>query len=165
MKKVIVFLSIAVVLGIVSITPLAANWQMLSLGAAAGDGHAFQGVIDAWRGLVDGLQQGQLISSARAYDWRTHGIGVDAFLQTVAMVAVVLAWISAMGVRGATGASGTTTPVQWREAAVGIAQIEHALTNVLLDPQAQSVAEPLNDIAQQLRSVSDALASAPNVRD
>lgn len=165
MKKVIVFLSIAVVFGIVSITPLAANWQMLSLGAAAGDGHAFQGVIDAWRGLVDGLQQGQLISSARAYDWRTHGIGVDAFLQTVAMVAVVLAWISAMGVRGATVASGTTTPVQWREAAVGVAQIEHALTNVLLDPQAQSVAEPLNDIAQQLRSVSDALASAPNARD
>jgi len=165
MKKVIVFLTIAVVCGVISMTPLAANWQMLSLGATAGDGHALEGVINAWRGLVDGLQHGQLISSARAYDWRTNGIGIDAFLQTVAMVAVVLAWISAMGARGATVASSATTPAQWREAAVGIAQVEHALTNALLDPQAQSVAEPLNDIAQQLRSVADTLASASHGRN
>lgn len=157
MKKVMVFLTLAVVLGAASITPLAANWQMFSLGTDVSDGHALQWFIDAWRAVVDLLRDGQLISVARADDWRANGIGIDQFFQTFCVIFVVLGWIAALGGRTESGANPASSEV--REAAVGIAQIQHAVTNVLLDPQAQGVAEPLADIARQLHAVSDVLSS------
>lgn len=157
MNKVTVFLTLAVVLGAASITPLAADWQLLSLGTNVPEDHALQWLIDAWRSLVDVLQEGQLISSSQAYDWRTNGIGVDQFLQTSSVIFVMLGWIASLGGRTESGAGPASSEI--REVAVGIAQVQHAMTNVLLDPQAQAVAEPLADIARQLHSVSDALSS------
>lgn len=157
MKKVKILLSLAVVLGVLSITPLATEWQILSSGASAADGHALQWAIDAWRDVVDWLRDGQLISSARAYDWRTNGIAVDELLQALALAAVVLGWIASLGSRSEPPAAHAGPEI--REAAVGISQIQHAMTNVLLNPQAQGVAEPLTDIARQLHSVGDVLSS------
>lgn len=158
MKKVVVFLSVAVVLGTVSITPWAARWSLMSLGPAADPDHMLTGVIQAWQTVVDVLQQGQVISASRAFEWHTHGIRVDDACRSVALVAVVLAWIAALGVYGQT-AKGRTPPAEVREAAMGVSQAQHALTNVLLDPQAQPLAEPLSDVARQLARASDSLSS------
>lgn len=157
MKKVMVFLTLAVVLGLASITPLATNWQMFSLGPNAPEGHALQWLIDGWRAAVDLLREGQLISAVRADDWRANGIGIDQFFQTLCVIFVLLGWIASLGGRTESGATAASSAV--REVAVGIGQIQHAVTNVLLDPQAQAVAEPLADIARQLHTVSDALSS------
>ncbi|MBU3724604.1 MAG: hypothetical protein FGM18_03710 [Burkholderiaceae bacterium] len=157
MSKVKVFLSLAVVLGLASVTPLAAGWQVMSLGLTAPEGHPLQGGIDVWRAAVRFLHDGGLISSSRADDWRLHGIGVDHLLQTLAVIAVVLAWIASLVVPGQSEV--VTRSPEVREVAVGVAQLEHAMANVLLDPQARPIAEPLTDIARQLHKVSDALSS------
>lgn len=157
MKNVKLFLSLAVVLGVISITPLAASWQFLTLGPNPPDGHALQWVIDLWRALVGLLQEGQLISSSRALDWSASGIGIDDFFQTMSVIFVVLGWIAAMGAQ--TESSAVRSSSEVREAAVAIGQVQHAMTNVLLDPRAQAVAEPLTDIARQLHAVGDALSS------
>ena len=157
MKNVKIFLSLAVLLGMMSITPLAAGWQFLTLGPNPPDGHVLQWVIDAWRGLVALLQEGRLISSSRAVDWSTNGIGFNDFFQTMSVVFVVLGWIAAMGAR--TESSADRSSSEAREVAVAIGQVQHAMTNVLLDPRAQAVAEPLTDIARQLHAVGDALSS------
>ncbi len=159
MKKVMVFLTLAVLLGVVSVTPFAANWQLFSLGPYASEMPALQGMIDAWRSLVDGLQAGGLISSSRAADWKMQGISVEHFCQTISVVFVVLGWIAALGVQ--TESNESLTSLEIREIAVGVAQIQHAMTNVLLDPKAQPMVETLTDIARQLHSVGDVLSSMP----
>ena len=162
MKKIIVLLSLAVVAGVVSVTPLAAHWNMFSLGNPAPEGHALIWVIDVWRAVVDTLAQGQVLSAERASDWRAQGVGVDQFLFGVSVVSVVLAWIAALGGSATMRAQAThaPTPTQWREVAVGVSQAQHGLTNVLLDPQAQPVAEPLADIARQLEQIGEAISTA-----
>lgn len=157
MKNVKVFLSLAVVFWVISITPLAASWQFLTLGPNPPDGHALQWVIDVWRALVGLLQEGQLISSSRAADWSTSGIAVNDFFLTLSVIFVVLGWIAAMGARTESSAARSSSEI--REVAVAIGQVQHAMTNVLLDPRAHAVAEPLTDIARQLHAVGEALSA------
>ncbi len=161
MKKIIFFLSLAVIAGAASMTPLAAHWNVFSLGSQASDGHALGWLIEAWRAVVDGLASGQVLSAATASEWRAHGVGVDQALAAVAVVSVVLGWIAALGGRGSSKSTASSVNTSdWREVAVGLSQAQHGLTNVLLDPRSQPVAEPLADIARQLDQISETLSSA-----
>ncbi|MEN9759289.1 MAG: hypothetical protein RL676_438 [Pseudomonadota bacterium] len=160
MKKIIFFLSLAVIAGAASMTPLAAHWNVFSLGTQASDGHALGWVIEAWRAVVDGLANGQVLSAATASEWRSHGVGIDQALAAVAVVCVVLGWIAALGGRASSKSTAPVNTPDWREVAVGLSQAQHGLTNVLLDPRSQPVAEPLADIARQLDQISETLSSA-----
>jgi uncharacterized protein YukE len=49
-----------------------------------------------------------------------------------------------------------------REVTDGLSQAQFSVTNLLLDPAAQPVAEPLRDISDQLQQVSTAIHSTQN---
>jgi len=135
----------------------------------------FAAIIRGWQTLVTVAADANWISGSEADRLIKQGISLASLCGWCGIVCVCLALyalmrrpadpmgeeISADGV--AVNYGGARQPAQdLREVTDGLSQAQFSVTNLLLDPAAQPVAEPLRDISHQLQQVSTAIHSTQN---
>lgn len=169
MKQVRVFLWIAAALAALSLTPFGDAWQVMVLPPApvavpgsdtvvfvAPHEAVFQWIIEAWQSVLKSMANTGLLSERQAARIIAHGFLMQSVLQVLAAISAAIALVFSM--RGANTASQPLAPAR-EQIASSLQQVQLGVTNLLLNPDAQPVAEPLADIAMRLRSAQDIVAA------
>jgi hypothetical protein len=126
-------------------------------------------IAQGWVGLLETVSEMGLITAATASALIRDGVASEDLLRSLALLVLVVSWIfsmrtskAALNSTGETTSDVTSAPVApSREEVQGIvsivsdriAQQELLVQNMLLDPQAQPVAESLTRLSQSLRAL------------
>lgn len=171
MRQVRFFLLLAAALAAISFSPIGDAWQVMVLppqamqeassGADATVYMApheqfFRWVIDAWHSGLRNMANANLISEREAARIMAHGFSMAALLQVLSGISACLALVSSMLGLSVFSAS---HPGGLRQISSELSEAQLAVTNLLLNSDAQPVAEPLADIGRRIQSVNDALQS------
>ncbi len=152
--------------------PLAPEWQGIPNAVASLMPHEIfvSWVADGWAGVMGGLADAGVITDAAASALIRDGIASEILLRGFAFIVLVIGWIISMRMPRASSQTTTetvvdTAPTQAAAEPVGVvqeivsalatrvAQQELLVQNMLLDPQAQPVAESLAELSQSLRAL------------
>lgn len=170
---------LALLLMLASFSALDDMWQVLVLpappaGVGPGEGAGvLYALLNIWHGLIRQLADIGLISDVTGYQIITRGFSSGDFLRAMSAFSGLIALILAMF-------PGNTTPTSARQGSTvadaremgdatpasalarvteSLAQTQNQVADLLLDPQAQPVVEPLADIGRELASVHQSLES------
>ena len=187
MKSIRLLLWAALGFALISLTGLGDQWRVMAVAAPdwtrvpdaapflAPHEQFFAAIVRGWQYLVTVAADANWISGSEADRLIKQGISLASLCGWCGIVCVCLTLyalmrrpadprgeeISADGVAANYG--GARQPaLDLREVTDGLSQAQFSVTNLLLDPAAQPVAEPLRDISDQLQQVSTAIHSTQN---
>lgn len=156
-------------------------------GVAAGNAGLLHDLLSVWHALIHGMADAGLISDANGHRLITQGFSSGTLLRTLAALSCLLALILSMRslkpVALTGNASVTAEPflgsVQDGEISMRVNTVSNAITaselkevqeslvriqgkfaDLLLDPQAQPLAESLSEVGRELESAHQALETA-----
>ncbi len=175
-------IALAAIFLAVSFTPLGAGWSVFVRLAPEWQGvpnaaaylmphELLVGwVADGWAGLIAGLSDAGAVTVAASSALIRDGIASEILLRSLAFLVLVIGWILSMrrprvssmpiaetavelAPTRAAQESGGALQAVISTVAARVAQQELLVQNMLLDPQAQPVAESLAELSQSLRAL------------
>ncbi len=175
-------IALAAIFLVVSFTPLGAGWSVFVSLAPEWQGapnavaylmpHEIfaSWVADGWAALIGGLADAGVVTNAVSSGLIRDGIASEILLRGLAFLVLLIGWIISMRMPRASSQATAETVVdvaptqpaaEPAEAAqeivstvaARVAQQELLVQNMLLDPQAQPVAESLVELSQSLRAL------------
>lgn len=173
MKAVRITLVLACGLWLLGLTPVGQGWQVMVMPALEWTltpgatpsltpaEQAMEWVIHVWHQVIGVMQDASWIGGNQAGILIRDGFSLAALLNTAAILCVGLALL--LTLRNQTSTSQPSTGAV-REIGVGLSQAQFAVTNMLLQPKAQPVAESLRELQQQLQSIAESVQSIHDKR-
>lgn len=174
MKRVRFALLTASVCWLIGLSPLGESWQVMVMpqlewtkteGASPSLTPAemvMEFFVTGWHLWIGLLQDLSWISEGRAMLLIQNGIALEAVVNALAIFCVLIAIL--LSLRSEQPQRRPSSASALREVGVGLSQAQFAVTNILLEPRSQPVAESLRNLQQQLQSISDSVQSANEKR-
>ena len=174
MKRIRIALLLAGLCWLIGLSPLGEAWQVMVMpplewtkteGASPSLTPAemvMEFFVNGWHLWVGFLQDLSWISEGRALLLIQSGVALESVLNAFAIFCVVIAIV--LSLRSEQPQKRPSSASALREVGVGLSQAQFAVTNILLEPRSQPVAESLRNLQQQLQSISDSVQSANEKR-
>ena len=169
MKRIRIALLLAGLCWLIGLSPLGDEWRVMVMpqlewtkteGASPSLTPAemvMEFFVNGWHLWVGFLQDLSWITEGRAMLLIQNGVALGSLLNALAILCVVIALFFSLRSERPNARPSSATAL--REVGVGLSQAQFSVTNMLLEPRSQPVAESLRNLQQQLQSISESVQS------